>query len=93
MIDSVRQQGVMQSQEESYTINALCSETQSTISQLLQAEAKEKRHNEQLSTSVRDLMVLLLKKESHENVSLEGDEEIQALFIEWVNLQKSKQGQ
>jgi len=92
IFESIKLSAVHQ-QDISSVIDSLCSHTYNTISKIRQDEMNEKQTQIQLRSSIRDLMEMLLKREHREDVLLKGNDEIDALFIEWVNLQKSTQAQ
>jgi len=84
-------QNTLQRQGVSAAIHALCAQTYLALAKVREAETEEKTIQNQISASVRDLMIMLLKREKREDYLEKGDDEINALFTEWVNLQKQGQ--
>jgi len=75
----------------STVIHALCAQTYLELAKVREAETEDKKVQNQIRASVRDLMIMLLKREKREDYLEKGDDEINALFIEWVNHQKKGQ--
>jgi len=71
-------------------IDAMCNHTYRTLSKARKDELEKKSSDSRIQEAVRDLVTILLKRENRADVPMDK-EEINTLFIEWVNLQKTKE--
>jgi hypothetical protein len=71
-------------------IDALCSYTYRSISKLRKEEMEKKNSDIEIQDAVRDLITILLKRDNRE-IPLQK-EQLNTLFIDWVNLQKQEKG-
>jgi len=62
-------------------IEELCFHTYKTVEIMRQAEIEEKKRQNAIRSSIRDLVVFLLQTKGDEGIS---DDEVNNIFVDWV---------